>query len=303
VKSPAPDSQTPERDKSGDVKISKPEKVKPGKYDSTFDITEIKGLMLDALNGDYKEWKLQSGPSGYEIDRPGSFATGGDWSGFKPDEMRDWLAHGFKSEAFRDLHEMSPPIRKRRRAIFDEDGELDIDMALMGHDTPFQNWTKRESAPGLSIDIGMNLDCSVNSEVISEYERWVGRMLYTLETEGIDLDVNVVVNTSDLIVGVHDTVTTRIKVKREQEATDFSRWSVMFSPGGYRGLMFLAMVTGCNRHGKVAQANLGYPPQGKWDLKFDPETRKLIVDTPKSPYNFPADEMTEKLRAVIKTVR
>jgi len=283
-----------------DPGIGKPEPVKPAKYDFQIDIADLKRRMVQILKGDDSFLKdrrnrVQAKEAG--ISHPT------DWNGYTAPQMLEWIAGGFKSEAFKDMHEISPPMRKRRKMVYAEEGELQVDLVLSGFDQPFIQWTKRETAPGMSIDVEVSFSATVDNKIIAQYQNWIARMLYTLETEGIDLDVNIANRTSESIAGDHGQNTVRVNVKREQEASDFSRWSVMFSPGGFRGLMFLAKVIGADECGAVINSSFGRPIGSGWDLQFDPEARKLRVMCNRVPKDFPASEMTEKLRTILQTFK
>jgi hypothetical protein len=283
-----------------DPGIGKPEPIKAAKYDFQIDIAELKKRMVQLLKGDES---FIRNPRNRKESKDAGISEPTSWNGYNKQQMLDWIASGFKSEAFKDLHEISPPMRKRRKMVYAEEGELQVDLVLSGFDQPFIQWTKRETAPGLSVDIETSFSAGMDNRVIAEYQNWIARMLYTLETEGIDLDVNIANRVRGGISGDTGENTTRINVKREQEATDFSRWSVMFSPGGFRGLMFLAKVIGADHHKAVINSNFGIPIGNSWDLQFDPETRKLRVLCNRAATDFPASEMTEKLRTILQTFK
>jgi len=282
--------------KTPEIKLAEP--AKAGQWDFTINIADLKARYREVLTGDtscLNAANLQAS-SGAHLTNPTS------WNGFTRDQMLGWLKNGYKTEAFQDLHEMSPPMRKRRKMIYQDEGEIQVDLALSGYDQPFLAWTKRESAPGLSIDVVMVFSAFVSSDVIADYQRWIARALYTLETEGIDLEVNLAtINGGPFSDRNRDeNVTVRVNVKKEQEASDFNRWSVMFSPGGYRGLVFMAQTLGAMHHDKVMNSGYGAVRSKKWDIEFNPETRKMRITCDAAGSRFPAEEMSAKLRAILQ---
>lgn len=260
----------------------------------TISVAELKELAVDVLNG--KRGELT----------PANMATaednlaGGTWAGFDPDSLRDWIRNGYKAKAFQNMQAESPPIRKRRKMIFADEGEMQVDLALSGFDTPFISWTKRESAPGLRVDVQANFLSDVSADVIEQYQTWVARLLYTLESNGFDLEVNVF-SVAVGYMGRHYDRKGRVtvNVKQAGKISDFSRWSVMFSPAGFRGLIFAARNLQCSRMGLTCDKGMGQSVAPRWDVEFDDKTRHLTIRTDRHARNFPEQEMDLKVRAFI----
>lgn len=263
------------------------------------DVAELKTLMLRAIAGDVSFLKMDGNRSRLR-DQIKRSETPDSWRGFHNAELESWIKTGYKSEVFQDLHDFSPPLRKRRRMIYAEEGEMQIDLAMGGFDMPFTQWTKQDRVPGLSVDVRLDFSGSTSGETVVQYERFVARMLFTLVSEGIDLDVNVILGTKGSGTVDSRKYAIRVNVKRENEATDFARWAVMVSPAGLRGMLFLAVILACDKAGEVCNSGYGQPVSpDKWDMVFQPETRKLTIECPKSPRGFPESDMNEKLRTVI----
>jgi hypothetical protein len=263
------------------------------------DVSELKALMIRAIAGDVSFLKMDGNRSRLR-DQIKRSETDDGWRGFTNSELESWIKTGYKSEVFQDMHDFSPPLRKRRKMIYADEGEMQIDLAMSGFDMPFTQWTKQDKVPGLSIDVRLDFSGSTSGATVVQYERFVARMLYTLESEGIDLDVNVILGTMGSSTVSHRKYAVKVSVKRENEASDFARWAVMVSPAGLRGMLFLAVILACDKSGEVCNSGYGQPVSpDKWDMVFQPETRKLTVECPKSPREFPESDMSEKLRTVI----
>ena len=270
-----------------------------------FEIAEVKSAVLAAMSGDYSRFAHQNRVSGaYPVNKNSNF-MGSDWSGFSRPEFKEWLGGGFKTDVFSGLEEFSPPIRQKRRRFYSEDsGEMQIDLILAGEDNPFVDFTPREVVPGFAVNIWVDFHAGVNARVIEAYQRWVARTLYTLETEGIDLEINVVCRTRNPYTTTRDgqIAETRIRVKRENEVTAFADWSVMFSPAGFRGMMFACLCLHAGRVGKAAASGLGQPTSHSWGVKLDAENRVLVFSCDSGAREFPEENMTEQLHAAIHNV-
>jgi len=219
------------------------------------------------------------------------------WIGCTIQDMRDFIANGYKVAGIEDLHPDLVPVRNRRRLKFDEDGELQIDLVASGFDYPFLQWEQREKKPGMVVNVAVDFNANVSAQVIREYQTWVARMLTALENEGYDVEVNVKIGLRDCWQGSGENEIL-IRVKRENEAVDFSRWSAMFSPGGFRMLGFTAIVMAGDREKKPVSTGLGSATSRKWGVSFDTETRTLNVDCEDSR-DFPSARMTDDLKAAL----
>lgn len=232
---------------------------------------------------------------------PESHWTNGGWSGATSEEMRKWLASGYPVSTIEGINPDLVHPRKRRRLLFQEDGELQLDLALSGFDYPFIEWEKRETKPGMSCEIEVDFNANVDARIISQYEIWIARALQTLEISGYDLEVNLKITTDDSFPALPGKGEILIRVKRENEATDFAAWSAMFSPGGFRHLGFTSIVMAAEHFKTYTTIGLGSAsPHGKWEVWLDREARKLKMGVPLNPTEFPEAQMTAMLQAVLK---
>lgn len=227
-----------------------------------------------------------------------------DWTGCTIADMKDWIANGFKVAELSDLHPDLIPVKPRRKLKFDEDGELQLDLVFSGFDYPFLEWEKREKKPGIRVNIGFTFDCGVSARMVADYATWLARALTTLENEGFDAEVNLRMTLTDLWSGgpLHSV---EIRVKRENEAADFSQWSAIFSPGGFRMLGFVGLVMAADLNKRTATGHLGFPKTANdWKVSFDAETRTLAVENPDGGRGeFPTQRLTDDLRSALETAR
>lgn len=100
-----------------------------------------------------------------------------------------------------------------------------------------------------------------------------------------------------------DIHTVAIRVKESGEASDFSSWSPMFSPAGFRHFTFLGIIQCADKHGVDVSSGLGIPVQSDaWNVSFDSETSTLTVGNKNGGSAFPEFEMTQKFIAVMQGV-
>lgn len=222
------------------------------------------------------------------------------WIGCSIADMRDYVANGFKVSELSDLHPDLIPARNRRRLKFDEDGELQLDLVFSGFDYPFLEWEKREKKPGLRVNIGFDFNADVSAAMIKDYAVWLARALQTLENEGFDCEVNLSMRIGDAWPGA-GRKEILIRVKRENEASDFSQWSAMFSPGGFRMLGFVAIVMAGDLEKATVNETLGEAiTASDWRIGFDTETQTLSVENPDGRRGeFPSQRMTDDLKLAL----
>lgn len=274
------------------------------KLEHISNFADLKQSYLDAVAGkrvcknDSNEGKLRELVRGWS--RKSSFY------GPASREVADWLHNGYRQEGLR-LDPPVQPIRKRRRLMYGDEGELQLDLAWSGHDYPFLNWTKRETMPGMRVDVLFNFQAGTNVQVIIDYCRFVLRALIALENAGIDLEIWISSDSYNIFTGSNsgDTLYNHIQVKKEGEQNDYLGWSAVLSPGGFRHLMFLDYVIASDFHKRRVSSGLGRGSNSgqPWHIEYDLDTRSLIFKCPWYPSSFPQEEMEMQLREVILNAR
>lgn len=218
------------------------------------------------------------------------------FKGATADEMFDWIQNGYSAPEFSAGEDYSPQ-RDEQTIVFGEEGELDLTLAWSGHDYPYLQWTPEERKPGIRIEAQMNWSAFVNPSVLAEYGAWLAGLLNGLETQGYDIELDLVSIQHHLYTDTRDPDVdkTTVRVKRENELTDFTEWSCMFSPGGFRHLFFTAYALGAHKLGK--QINMGYgKPLGKGFIaEYDVDTATLFIGVNSSATSFPAEDMTRRV--------
>lgn len=232
----------------------------------------------------------------------GSCQRGGSknsWIGASADEMFDWLNNGFRSPEF-PIGEDYTPHRQGRKLMFADEGELDLALAWSGHDYPYLRWSEIERKPGIRIEAQMNFGGFVDSKVIAEYGAWLAGLLEGLETQGYDIELDLVSLTRSKYVGSHGGIDkTIIRVKRENELSDFTEWSPMFSPAGFRMLFFTAYAIGAEKLGKILSLGHGMPTGNRFRAEYNAETATLFLGSHKDSVSFPMERMTREVNEVM----
>lgn len=204
------------------------------------------------------------------------------WEGGSHGTTCDNLRHGFRAPEFEHSAAYVPLAPKKRPSWSDEpDGDLEMSRLYGGYDDYFLVPADVEKKPGIRVLIEFAFACGVNNSVIEQYGAWVAGFLGALEQTGYDLEVDMWIPLDGLFIdseeqGTRDNVL--VRVKRQNEVSDFTEWSALFAPTGYRHLGFCAKMVAGDKIGKKCSSGLGMTLGGQtWDLDYDPENSILRV--------------------------
>jgi len=232
---------------------------------------------------------------------------GSSWQGYTRNQILEWLDKGFKTNVFSGLEDLVPPIRDKRKLIFSEEGdEYHHDMMLSGDDNYMSSWTHRDSIPGVSLNAGIMFSSAVDAKVINPYISWICRMAYSLEMAGIDTEITLDFPSFDMDdkkPGV--TCHNLIRVKSENELTDYHDWSPMLSPAAFRCFGFIMGALHCERdNGKLDYGwGRGMPNRREWKVSYDPDRRTIEIVNPYSTSKFDEESMTRQFRAALEEMQ
>jgi hypothetical protein len=205
------------------------------------------------------------------------------WSGGTWADTMGWTRDGFRAPEFRHSAEYVP-MAKRPRPQWNEepDGDLDIGRLYGGYDNPYLVHSEAERKPGIRVMIEFAFAAGVSRTTIEKYGAWVAGLLGSMEASGYDLTVDLWIPLDTLFVdrknpGMRDNVLMR--VKRENEVADFTNWSVLFSPTGYRHVGFCAKLVAGDKLGLKASESLGWTLASEkgWHLDYDKENSILRI--------------------------
>jgi hypothetical protein len=257
---------------------------------------DLKAAFLDFYNGGTPTKGLPMHHAEY---RRG--ARKSEWNGASADEMAGWLQNGFTSPEFPVTSEYVPS-RPSRRMVFSEDGELDLTLAWSGHDYPYLEWEQQRQKPGIKVVAEFGFSAACDHREIAKYGAWVLGILEGLETMGYDIELDLTFTTGNQNASVpsrNENFQTIVRVKRENELTDLSDFSALFSPGGYRILMFIAASLAADKIGARLTSSLGCCNIRKDDVSYDPETGILRIDKNQREDDFDQEGMTAAIMDIV----
>jgi len=282
-----------------------PSKVSSDDYSFTMKFTELRETYKRFATGDFSQLKRESRNLRTAEGVLSSWKDMERWTGCTIPEMSDWLDRGFIVDGLAGVDSSLFPAKPRRKLQYSEDGdELLLDLAWSGVDEHFIEWEKRDRNPGLKVEIECAFSASVDIETVSKYQVWLARMLQSLDEAAIDCEIDITYRGRSCYpddpygkVSSH-----KVRVKESGEASDFAAWSAMFSPGGFRGLTFAAILTAADFHGKYVDSGLGTPvTESDFNVSYDPDSNTLRVVNGNRA-GFPEFEMTEKFKAVLDSI-
>lgn len=206
-------------------------------------------------------------------------------------QMQGWIDHGFQAPGL--TVKSGQNNRPRARNRFAEEGELQVDLAIQGHDMPFLARQTRKRTPGLKLQIGYNAASSAPASMLADYGAWVAGLIAGLQDRGFDLEIGVFSTARMLSSG--KVVRSSVRVKRFGRKSSLKSWGALFSPSGYRMLGFTARMLTCAHHGFACDVNMGVSMAPGWGLSFDAKDRTLTVNIDPHAQAFPRELMDAAL--------
>lgn len=224
------------------------------------------------------------------------------WAGGSFGDSVKYLREGYFAEEFAHSAEYVALATKKRPTWAEEpDGDLDLSRLYGGFDDYYLVPSEQEKKPGLRVMIEFAFACGVDAKTIEKYGAWVAGLLGSLESSGYDLTVDLWIPLDGLFVdskGRRDNVL--IRVKRENEVSDFTEWSGIFSPAGYRHIGFCAKLVAGDKVNTRAVDHLGTTLVSQWGLDYDKENSILKIHCDQRGHGmyggnaFPTDSLNKK---------
>lgn len=235
----------------------------------------------------------------------------GYWHGYSRDEIVEWLTVGYQVQGLQGVGEFMPPIREKRRYIYaDEGDEFMLDMAYSGDDNYMGSWTKRDTIPGIALNFSFVYQAGVSAHVMNAYAVWACKVAYSLESAGIDCEINVSYPGMGIYAkggGYSRCGSTRsmIRVKREGSAVDFAYWTPILSPACFRKFGHMAYILHAHAAGDRAYNSGGSSRAAgdSWVVRGIPERRSIEFECPWTARNFPEEQMTADFRRVLMEMK
>lgn len=165
--------------------------------------------------------------------------------GAMTEDVLSWARDGFFAPEFANSADYVPLADKLRPVWSDDDGEPDAGKIVAGDDDIFLAMEERPGRTGITVIVDYNFAWIVSTDEIQGFGAWCAGFISRLEADGYDLEVmvNFPVKNMGYDSGTYTRMNTgdiHVKVKEFGMQSDFTGWSVLFSPGGYRHLGFTA---------------------------------------------------------------
>jgi hypothetical protein len=242
--------------------------------------------------------------------------SAGSWKGFTTGQLQRWISEGYTPPGMIDgMKNLIPPIREKRRTIWHEDGdEFHVDRAISGDDNFISMQSKREVIPGLKVEAGIMFAAMVSADVVNAYTVWLCKVMYSLEMSGIDAQLTLDFPSWQ---GVNDQghkaagssgatcYHSLIRVKRENEISDFKSWSAMISPAALRNFGFGAICLHANEIKGTPSGSMGrgVPERRDWEIIWDSARRVMVISNAYVARDFNESAMTAKLKTALAGMR
>jgi hypothetical protein len=284
-----------------DVRLPKiPPAIEQGESaDFTIDWVDLKSFAQAAMRGQNLGLRPRNAEVFEHLTNPVS------WNGFDRGQVERWMKSGYDAAPIQGLGEAAP-VRERRRFIMAEEGdEISIPDALGGEEYFMIKPTKRETVPGVSLDVIVTFASTTPAEVVNAYNAWVCRTAYSFDISGIDAEITLNFSVMRSIQGIPGRTNTRVRVKKSGELIDFVSISPMLSPAAFRGFLFSACALHAESRGMNAASGLGHGDDSQlFGVKYNPSTKKIEVKSQRlNAKVFPEARMTAELKQALKDSR
>lgn len=275
------------------------EKANPKNPRWTIDWSDLKQVALRVTDGNFSDFTRSINR---EHARDVVASSGDGWRGFSSGQLKRWLTEGYQTEAIHGLADFIPPIREKRKFIFGEEGdEFHFDIAAGGDDNYMSHFTKRDAIAGIRLEFTIGMHGHVRAETVNAYQAWLCRVAYSIEAGGVDAEITVNCPTLRLFNQDMRTVFPNvIRVKKENEVSDFLSWSAMLSPASFRGMMFLVFMLHGEARGYDVANGLGKENPRGWGVEFEPVSSTLAIYCDPDATGFPEEKMTTMLREQLR---
>lgn len=263
----------------------------------TVDFADVKMDALAIMDGTIdvdlsREYRHGAIPQMTGMEAPTSFYGG------TPAQTREWIRNGYSVGAKVAAQGAAPRKRTRWR---EEGDELSLERAWSGDPTPFAT-REPGTKTGIRVEFDADFAGSTPPSVLADFGRWLAELTAGYAASGHDLEIVALYYGKGLYdgKGAPTSQTFRVQLKRFGQQSDYAAWSSLFSPTGFRHLIFsMWSVYGARKGWRTNVAyGFGNTSSKTWSVEYAADV--LRVGSPYFAHSFPADRMTELAKAAFK---
>ena len=222
----------------------------------------------------------------------------GEWAGGTGADTERWLLEGYFQPAFA-LNALNVEPRPRSRATWnEEDGDLDPGRLYGGADEFYLGQADRDAIPGVTIEAEYNFGAASPPETVAQYGDWITSLASALEAEGYDLEIVLVIRTMDLFryQAMLTRTDIRLTVKEAGTVSDFTNWSALLAPTGFRHLIFAAFGLAADALDLQLANGLGGPVSSGWGCEMEGGLISITCDS-RGAYEIPIEQLNAEAKA------
>ena len=223
--------------------------------------------------------------------------------GYTKTDLRSWIRNGYSADFSTSL--AATPVREKRRYEYaEEHEEIHVDRVLSGEDNYMGGFTRRTIIPGVAVEADVMFSSATPARVVTAYNVFLCSVIQSLEMSGIDCEVTVNFQSNGSIGGSSANVANVVRVKRENEASDFGSFSPMLSPAALRTFGFAAIITHNEIRGTLAPWGLGHGHgDNAFRVEYDEKTGRIRLRCQyHGAMEFPKMKMEEEFALALKEI-
>lgn len=196
------------------------------------------------------------------------------WVGVSGRQTREWLEQGYRSDSLK-VKTPSPYERSYKTRWNDWDGDPDLGRAVAGFDRYMFGRSKYQAKPALTVNVEFYFSGVLPHATIEQFGGWLAQLFTALEQRGFSLAVNIVAGLYNS--GHGDPHRVELRVKSHGERADYTDWSALFSPAGYRVIFFSAICKAAEIHKFRLSSSYGGPHGSHPMVDYNKDEQALFI--------------------------
>lgn len=266
--------------------------------DTVIDWADVKGAFLSAVERGEKPSANFSGTHRERLMRLHRDPERVDnWEGGSGAFTMDALKHGYKAPEFKHAAQRVPRRQRRRSSWNAQMGRPNSSRLICGDPNFYRKPVRRDRKPGLRLKIQAAFSASTDAATIKDYGTWVAGLIKSLESSGFDMTVDLWIPLDNLFHDRRGRENVYIRVKRSGERADFTEWSSIFGPTGYRHLIFTAKCVAGEKLGVRTDDTLGTTLRdSKWGVEYDRAKQEVLITVHQRNGKLATENLTQQAK-------